>query len=49
MCRTPTIALDTIVADERMRRKMFFSGQGLAISAGGLERLGIVMHTGYMV
>ena len=48
MRRTPTIALDTVVADED-RAQNVFSGQGLAISAGSLERLSIVMHTGHRV
>ena len=48
MRRTPAIALDTVVADEDRARNVF-SGQGLAISAGNLEGLSIVMHTGYRV
>ena len=43
---TPTIALDTVVADDD-RAQHVFSGQGLAFSAGNLEGLGIVMHAGY--
>ena len=46
--RTPTIALDTVVVDDD-RAQNVFSGQGLAFSAGNLEGLGIVMHTGYRV
>jgi hypothetical protein len=45
---TRAIVLDTVVADDD-RAQNVFSGQGLAISAGGLERLSIVMHTGYRV
>ena len=45
---TPTIALDTVIADDD-RAQNVFSGQGLAFSAGNLEGLGIVMHTGYRV
>jgi len=44
--RTPTIALDTVIADDD-RAQNVFSGQSLAFSAGNLEGLGIVMHTGY--
>ena len=48
MRRTPTIALDTFIADDDWAQNVF-SGQSLAFSAGNMEGLGIVMHTGYRV